>query len=126
MTRESSHEFTISHYAQSARDERAEALTRFGFLAIAGADRAVRRVLAPVGAAVSALVSRWNEFSERRATYLALAKLDDRMLKDIGLSRADVEGGQADLLVRGPEAAEAVPAPTSRPTATLHEFKRAA
>lgn len=126
MTRESSHEFTISHYAQSARDERAETLTRFGFLAIAGADRAVRRVLAPVGAAVSTLVTRWNDISERRATYLALAKLDDRMLKDIGLTRADIEGGPADLLVRGPEAVEAVLAPAPRPTATLHEFKRAA
>jgi uncharacterized protein YjiS (DUF1127 family) len=125
MTRESSHEFTISHYAQSAREERAEALTRFGFLAIAGADRAVRRVLAPVGAAVSTLVTRWNDISERRATYLALSKLDDRMLKDIGLTRADIEGGPADL-VRGPEAAEAALVPAPQPTGTLHEFKRAA
>jgi uncharacterized protein YjiS (DUF1127 family) len=126
MTRESSHEFTISHYVATAHNDRAEALARFGYLAIAGADRAVRRVLTPVGAAVGGLVSRWNDFSERRATYLALSKLDDRMLKDIGLTRADVEGGQAELLVRGPEAAEAVVAPAPRPTATLHEFKRAA
>jgi uncharacterized protein YjiS (DUF1127 family) len=126
MTRESSHEFTISHYVAAAHNDRAEALTRFGYLAIAGADRAVRQVLTPVGAAVSSLVSRWNDFSERRATYLALSKLDDRMLKDIGLTRADIEVGSADLLVRGPEAAEAVVAPAPRPIATLHEFKRAA
>lgn len=126
MTRESSHEFTVSNYAQAARDERAEALTRFGFQAIAGADRAVRRVLTPVGAAVSSLVNSWNDFSERRATYLALSKLDDRLLKDIGLTRADVEGDPADLPVRGLEAAEAAAAPAPQPTATLHEFKRAA
>ncbi len=126
MTRESSHEFTISHYVATAHNERAETLTRFGYLAIAGADRAVRRVLAPVGAALGSLVSRWHDFSERRATYLALSKLDDRMLKDIGLTRADIEGGAAELLVRGPEAAEAAIAPAPRPVATVHEFKRAA
>lgn len=126
MTRESSHEFTISHHIATAHNDRAEALTRFGYLAIAGADRAVRHTLSAVSSGVSSLVSRWNDFSERRTTYLALAKLDDRMLKDIGLTRADVEGGQADLLVRGSEAAEAVVAPAPRPTATLHEFKRAA
>ena len=126
MTRESSHEFTISRYVATAHNERAEALTRFGFLAIAGADRAVRRALAPVGAVVGRLVNRWNDFSERRATYLALSKLDDCMLKDIGLTRADIEGGPADLLVRHPEAAEAVLAPAPRPTASVHKFKRAA
>jgi uncharacterized protein YjiS (DUF1127 family) len=126
MTRESSHEFTISHYAQSARDERAEVLTRFGFLAIAGADRAVRQVLAPVSAAVSSLITRWNDFSERRATLLALSKLDDRMLKDIGLTRADIEGRPDQLAERAQEVTEAVPVPAPRATATLHEFKRAA
>jgi uncharacterized protein YjiS (DUF1127 family) len=126
MTRESSHEFTISHFAQTAHDERAEALTRFGFLAIAGADRAVRGTLSAVVSGVNSLVSRWNDFSERRATYLALSKLDDRMLRDIGLSRADVEGSPAQLAVRAQEIAEAAPVPAPRPTATLHEFKRAA
>ncbi len=126
MTRESSHEFTISHYVAAAHNDRAEALTRFGYLAIAGADRAVRQVLTPVGAAVSTLVSRWNDFSERRATYLALSKLDDRMLRDIGLTRADIEVTPAKLFVSEPELEAAILAPAPRPTATLHEFKRAA
>jgi uncharacterized protein YjiS (DUF1127 family) len=126
MTRESSHEYTISHFVATAQKDRAEALSRFGYLAIAGADRAIRDTLSAVGTGISSLASRWNDFSDRRATYLALSKLDDRLLKDIGLTRADVEGDPADLRVRGPEAAEAAVAPAPRPTATLHEFKRAA
>ncbi|MFM9843313.1 MAG: DUF1127 domain-containing protein [Dongiaceae bacterium] len=126
MTRKSSYEFTISEYAQTARDERAVTLTRFGFLAIAGADRAVRRTLSAVASGVGSLVSRWNDFSERRAIYLALSKLDDRLLQDIGLTRADIEGRAAELPVHGPEAADAALAPVPRPAATVHEFKRAA
>jgi uncharacterized protein YjiS (DUF1127 family) len=126
MTRESSHEFSISHYARAAHDERAEALTRFGYLAISGADRAIRQTLAALWAGVSSLVARWQSYTERRATYLALAKLDDRMLKDIGLTRADIEGGPNDLPDRPANDAEAAVVPAPRPTATVHEFKRAA
>jgi len=126
MTRESSHEFTYSQHVQSAHDERAETLTRAAFLAIAGADRAVRGSLAALGAGLSSLAWRWTQFSERRATYLALSKLDDRLLKDIGLTRADVEERPEYLPERAPEVAEIAPAPVSRPTATVHEFKRAA
>lgn len=126
MTRESSHEYTISHYVATAHNDRAEALSRFGYLAIAGADRAIRNALSAVGSGVSSLISRWNDFSERRATYLALSKLDDRMLKDIGLTRADVEIAPAKLVVSEPELEAAGLAPSPRPTATLHEFKRAA
>jgi uncharacterized protein YjiS (DUF1127 family) len=80
-----------------------------------------------VGAGLSNLAWRWQQFSERRATYLALSKLDDRLLKDIGLTRADVEGRPSEFDDRAPDVAPAVaPAPAVRPAATIHEFKRAA
>ena len=126
MTREFSHEYSHRHFAQTAQDERAEALTRFGFLAIAGADRAVRGTLSRWSRQRQQPRQRLEGFRERRATYLALTKLDDRMLRDIGLSRADVEASPTQLAARAQEIAEAAPVPAPRPTATLHEFKRAA
>jgi uncharacterized protein YjiS (DUF1127 family) len=127
MTRETSHEYSYSQIVQSAHDERAEALARAAYLAIAGADRAVRGAFAAVGAGLSSLAWHWQQYSERRATYLALSKLDDRLLKDIGLTRADVEGRPSEFDDRAPDVAPTVvAAPVARPAATIHEFKRAA
>ncbi len=103
--------------SQTANDERAEALARFGFLAIAGADRAVRQALSAVGCSGQQPcgAAAGTNISERRATYLALSKLDDRMLKDIGLTRADIEGGPADVAAGPGRGRGAPPQPHGRP-----------
>ena len=42
---------------------------------------------------LSALVTAYFNWRERRQQQLLLRRLDDRLLKDIGLSRSDVEKG---------------------------------
>lgn len=123
MNRDFSHEYADRHYVNTAHADRAEAIARFGFLVIAGADRGLRRSLEALGTGVGSLVSRWQQYQAHRSTYLALSKLDDRLLRDIGLTRADVELGSGELSAQSDEAA---PATAARPTAAIHDLKRAA
>jgi uncharacterized protein YjiS (DUF1127 family) len=44
--------------------------------------------------AIAALISAYFRWQERRQQRLLLARLDDRMLKDIGLTRSDVDGSR--------------------------------
>ncbi|MCA8933100.1 MAG: DUF1127 domain-containing protein [Rhodospirillaceae bacterium] len=37
------------------------------------------------------LVDRWFDWQERRRAVASLGQMDDRLLKDMGLSRADVD-----------------------------------
>ena len=53
--------------------------------------RSVRK--APIQDALTALVTAYFGWRERRQQRLLLQRLDDRMLKDIGLSRSDVDTG---------------------------------
>ncbi len=53
--------------------------------------RAVETALAPVEAAVAGLVDRLLTWHRRSRDRLALGQLDEHMLHDIGLSRADVD-----------------------------------
>jgi len=48
---------------------------------------------APIQDALTALVTAYFGWRERRQQRLLLQRLDDRMLKDIGLSRSDVDTG---------------------------------
>ena len=126
MTREFSHEYGYRHYAETAQDERAAALTRAGFLVIAGADRALRQSAEILSSSVSSLVRGWQEYRERRATYRALTKLDDRLLRDIGLTRADIEGSTGSLQDLEAVIEAAAPLPASRSVPAFHDLKRAA
>ena len=47
----------------------------------------------PIQDALTALVTAYFGWRERRQQRLLLQRLDDRMLKDIGLSRSDVDTG---------------------------------
>jgi len=73
-------------HLQRAHEERALAMARTGYLVVAGLQNA--------GQAVTALVTRAivgvRAWRERRAVVRALQALDDRMLRDIGLERADI------------------------------------
>lgn len=123
MNRDFSHEYAPRHYVNTAHADRAEAIARFGFLVIAGADRGLRRSFETLEAGITGLARQWNDYRARRATYLALAKLDDRMLKDIGLTRADVELRPGELPVAFEETA---PAQAVQTVVVNHDLKRAA
>ncbi|HEY7689520.1 MAG TPA: DUF1127 domain-containing protein [Dongiaceae bacterium] len=92
------HGISYRHHVETAQQDRAEALARFGFLVIAGADRAVRSAATAVTHGVGSLVGRWQQYQTRRATSRELAKLDDRLLRDIGLSRGDIDRLPDDLI----------------------------
>lgn len=47
----------------------------------------------PIQDAVAAVLTAYFGWQERRQQRLLLQRLDDRMLKDIGLSRSDVDTG---------------------------------
>jgi uncharacterized protein YjiS (DUF1127 family) len=73
-------------YVDRARQERADAVARTGHLVIAGV-AGVLGALPSLGREVAARLGRWRE---RRAATRALLLLDDRMLKDIGITRSEV------------------------------------
>jgi uncharacterized protein YjiS (DUF1127 family) len=59
--------------------------------AATGPFRAVEAAAVPVAAAVAGLVDRLFTWHQRSRDRLALGQLDEHMLHDIGLSRADVD-----------------------------------
>jgi len=126
MTREFSHEFAHHDYAKAAQDARAEALTRAGFLVIASADSALRRTADALSRGAAGLIKGWQQYQERRATYQALSKLDDRLLRDIGLTRADIEGSAGDLSELEATVDVAAPTRAALPVLIHHDLKRAA
>jgi uncharacterized protein YjiS (DUF1127 family) len=125
MTRQFSHEFAQHDYVKAAHNERAEALARAGFLVIAAADRAVRRTAELLATGAASLVNGWQQYQDRHATYREQSKLDDRLLRDIGLSRADIEGSAGDLSQLEAAIEDVVPPRSARPV-LVHDLKRAA
>ncbi len=75
----------MQHYIEQAHEARAEAMARVGYLAAAALSGAVGAAAGAVRAALGALSAR----RKRRAALREILLLDDRMLRDIGLTRAD-------------------------------------
>jgi len=75
----------LQHYVEQAQEARAEAMARAGYLAVA----AVGRVARVAGTAVQAALQAVTAWRDRRAALREILLLDDRMLRDIGLTRAD-------------------------------------
>lgn len=55
---------------------------------------------ATIGAAIDRAVTRWREYRALRRTYKALANLDERTLKDIGLGAGEAGSIAAELAGR--------------------------
>ena len=75
----------IRFYIEEAQEVRAEAMARVGYLAVATVGQAVGAVAGRARAAFGALAA-WRD---RQVAVHQLLTLDDRMLRDIGLTRAD-------------------------------------
>jgi uncharacterized protein YjiS (DUF1127 family) len=75
----------VQFYIEQAQEARAEAMTRVGYLAVATVGRAVGAVAGRARAALGTLAA-WRN---RQVALHQLLLLDDRMLRDIGLTRAD-------------------------------------
>lgn len=90
-----------SQYIDRAHQDRADALARAGHRLVVG--------VAGLAGGIVAVLRQWRE--RRRATH-ELLSLDDRMLKDIGLTRGDIWAAvHGELSDRGVESA-----PASTPT----------
>jgi uncharacterized protein YjiS (DUF1127 family) len=91
-------------YIDRAHQDRADALARAGYRLVTG--------VASIAGGVLALLRHWRE--RRQATH-ELLSLDDRLLKDIGLTRGDIWAAvHGELPDRGIESA-----PTPPPTADI-------
>ncbi len=75
----------LQYYLGQAHEARAEAMARAGYRAVA----AVGRIVRGAGAAVQAGLRAVSTWRDRRAALREILLLDDRMLRDIGLTRAD-------------------------------------
>jgi uncharacterized protein YjiS (DUF1127 family) len=75
----------FQYYIEQAHEARAQAMARVGYLAVAAVGRVVSGAARPAQAALAALTA-WRN---RRAAWREILLLDDRMLQDIGLTRAD-------------------------------------
>ena len=81
-----------------ARQARAEALARAAYLAIDGLARLAGAAGTAVAAAARSATDAVRRWRRRRDALSTLMALDDRTLKDIGLSRAEVPRVVDDLL----------------------------
>lgn len=88
-----------SQYIDRAHQDRADALARAGYRLVVGVTR--------IAGGVIAVLRQWRE---RHQATRSLLSLDDRLLKDIGLTRGDIWAAvHGELPGRGSESA---PAPT--------------
>jgi len=104
-----------------ARQARAEALARAAYLAIDGLARLAGAAGTAVAAAARSATDAVRRWRRRRAALYALMALDDRMLKDIGVSRAEIPGLVDDLL-RSP-ARDRPPVPAETEAVEIAELR---
>lgn len=88
----------LDYFLAIAQTQRAEAMARTGYILVDGIGRGVRVALGAAAAAVRVLTGAVAAWRRRGAVLRALQGLDDRLLLDIGLTRADLwavaHGGQ--------------------------------
>ena len=77
-------------YIEEAQEARAEAMARVGYLGVAAVGRALQAAGAAPTKAVRTALAAVRAWRNRQAALRQLLLLDERMLKDIGLSRADI------------------------------------
>jgi uncharacterized protein YjiS (DUF1127 family) len=77
-------------YVAQAQEARAEAMARVGYLGVAAVGRALQAAGTALTTAVRTAPGAVRAWRNRQAALRQLLLLDDRLLKDIGLSRADI------------------------------------
>jgi len=99
------------YYVEQAHEARAEAMTRTGYLAVTAVGRGARAVAAAATTIAGPALQSVAAWRQRRRAVHALSRLDDRMLRDIGITRADiwaVADGTLHSRAAEPETAEPV------------------
>lgn len=80
----------LDYFLVVAHQERAEAMARVAYLLVDAVGRAGHAVIGGLARGLRPLSEAISRWQGRRSAVRALQKLDDRMLQDIGLTRADV------------------------------------
>ena len=101
-------EFAI--YRERAVRERNEGMARAGYLAIVGLGHLQANLAGFVLSRLERAIDSYRAWRDRHAALRELHALDDRLLRDIGLTRADFDG-----VVRGRDGAAAAEAETAAP-----------
>lgn len=73
------------------------------------AGRAARRTDSGLFAVLRRLAARFNEARRRRAALRELAGLDDRTLRDMGLTRSELDSAVAESMGKAPRTRLCVP-----------------
>ena len=101
----------LDYFVAIAQAQRAEAMTRTAHILIDGIERGLKSFLGGISRGSRVLAGAVAARRRRRAMLRALQGLDDRLLRDIGLTRADVwavAGGEQPV-VRGEDLGPAGP-----------------
>jgi uncharacterized protein YjiS (DUF1127 family) len=77
------------HYVEQAHEARAEAMARVGYLAATAVGRAVQLAGVELPRAAHKALRAVAAWRDRQAALREILLLDDRMLRDIGLTRAE-------------------------------------
>jgi len=101
-------EFAI--YRERAVRERNEGMARAGYLAIVGLGHLQANLAGFVLSRLERAIDSYRAWRDRHAALRELHALDDRLLRDIGLTRADFDG-----VVRARDGAAAAEAETAAP-----------
>jgi uncharacterized protein YjiS (DUF1127 family) len=65
--------------------DRAEFVSRAGYLAVVGIEQAVSSTVRATAGGLRHLAAAYDRWQRRRATTLALSRLDPRLLRDVGI-----------------------------------------
>ena len=87
-------------YITRAQDERAVALSRAGYQAVIAVEGAAGLLWRATRAGLRRAVDGYTRWNSRRLTVQALSRLDDRMLRDIGVDPGSLEALAGELAER--------------------------
>lgn len=97
-------------YIDQAHQQRAETMARAGYLAVTGLGAAVQCIINAGARTLRGVLRAAAEWHARRVALRALQRLDDRLLRDVGLTRFGLWDAVNGGLDRGFEAPR-TPAP---------------
>ena len=84
------HEWYVNQsYLDRAIQERAEAQARVAYLLIVGIEAVAKLAVRALRAGAGRLARGYRQWQRRRLTIRELSRLDERMLRDIGITRAE-------------------------------------
>jgi len=102
------HSDVYAGYVDRAQRERAEAMSRVGYLTVVGIEHAARPLGRLIRAGLRSAREHYARWNERRHTIRALSRLDERLLRDIGVDPNSLEL-VVDELVAKPRTGEPLP-----------------